>query len=88
MTIDLALVSPDIVTVYGRDTCDDTMRALAHFDAAGLAYRYVNLDLDPGALALVRDAGFHHTPVVVTPEGGISMEPTDEELAAIVAAAP
>lgn len=87
MTGDLRLPLPGIVTVYGVDTCDDTTRAREHFDAAGLTYRYVNYDLDPGAKAVVHAAGYTHTPVVITPQGALFMEPSDEELMGIVTAA-
>ena len=87
MTSDLRLPAVDTVTVYGIDTCEDTSRARNHFDAAGLIYRYVNYDLDPAAKALVHAAGYTHTPVVVTPQGTLFVEPSDEELAGIVASA-
>ncbi len=84
MTNDRRLPAPDVVTVYGVDTCEDTTRAREHFDAAGMSYLYVSYDLDPGAAAVVRGAGYGNTPVVLTPDGGVFMEPTDEELAGIV----
>lgn len=80
-----ALSSPDMVTVYGVDTCGDTTRALRHFGAAGLAHRYVNMDHDAGAKARVTGAGYHATPVVVTPAGQVLVEPSDGELEGIVA---
>ncbi len=85
MTSDPRLASPDAVLVYGLDTCDDTTRARAAFDAAGFAYRYVNYDLEPAAKALVHGAGYTHTPVVVLPGGTLFIEPSDDELAGIVA---
>jgi len=83
---DLRLSSPDTITVYGYDWCEDTTRARAHFDAAGVAYDYVNYEVDPAAKALVHDAGYGSTPVVITPQGTLFMEPSDEKLAGIVAA--
>jgi glutaredoxin len=77
------LTVPDVVTVYGRDTCDDTTRARQHFERAGLLFHYVNLDLDPDAKAAVHGAGYFQTPVIVTPAGRIEMEPDDDELASI-----
>ena len=75
---------PGVVTVYGVDTCDDTTRARRHLDAAGTAYRYVNMDLDPAVLAVVRGAGHLATPVVLTPAGAVLIEPSDEDLDEIV----
>ena len=83
---DQATLRPaDVVLVYGRDTCDDTTRAREHFEAAGVAFRYTRIDEDEAARELVHAAGYFATPVVVTPAGAIYMEPTDEELDAIVA---
>jgi glutaredoxin len=79
------LAVPEIVTVYGVDTCDDTTRARDHFDVAGLPYRYVNMDLDLAARAQVHAAGYFATPVVLTPAGRLFVEPSDEELRGIVA---
>lgn len=78
-----ALQPAEIILVYGRDTCDDTTRARAHLDAAGVAFRYTRIDEDEAAGDLVHAAGYFATPVVVTPAGAIYVEPTDEELDAI-----
>jgi glutaredoxin len=84
---DLAgLADPDIVVVYGLDTCDDTTRARRHFEGAGLPFRYVRLDQDHEARSRVHAAGYFATPVVVTPGGRLSVEPEDDELGAIVVA--
>jgi glutaredoxin len=76
----------DVVLVYGRDTCEDTTRARQHLTAAGVAFRYRRVDEDEAAGALVHGAGYFATPVVVTPSGAIYVEPSDDELEAIVAA--
>ncbi len=73
------------IPVYGRDTCEDTTRAREHLERAGVPFRYVRVDEDETARAMVHGAGFYATPVVVTPSGIIVVEPTDEELDAIVA---
>ena len=86
MTTDPRLPLPELVTVYGVDTCEDTTRARQHFDAAGLTYRYVNYELDPAARAVVHAAGYTNTPVVVLPDGSLFVEPSDVELASIVSA--
>ncbi len=88
MTEPTRLSSPDTATVYGRDTCEDTTRALRHFEAAGLPHRYLNLDHDAGAKARVTGVGHHATPVVVTPSGEVFVEPSDTELDGIVASTP
>jgi glutaredoxin len=78
------LPRPDSVTVYGIDACDDTTRALRHLEAAGLPHRYVKLDEDTAANDQLTGAGYHATPVVVTPTGRVFVEPSDAELVAIV----
>ena len=85
MTTDPRLPIPATLTVYGRDTCDDTIRALEHFGAAGLRFRYVNLDLDPNARELLTGLGYLATPTVITPDGRVEVEPSDEVLAQLVA---
>jgi glutaredoxin len=85
MTGPATLLPAEIVLVYGRDTCDDTTRAREHLTAAGVAFRYTRIDEDEAAGDLVHAAGYFATPVVVTPAGAIYVEPTDEELGAIVA---
>ena len=80
-----ALMPADVVLVYGRDTCDDTTRARAHLTAAGVPFLYLHTDEDEAVRELVQGAGYFATPVVVTPAGAIYVEPTDEELDAIVA---
>ena len=72
--------------IYGLDTCEDTTRARDHFDAAGRAYRYVRLDVDIASRQSLHRAGYHATPVIVTPAGDRYMEPSDELLAEIIAA--
>lgn len=80
MTADGSLESADVVLVYGRDTCEDTTRAREHLERAGVPFRYLRVDEDEAARALVHGAGFFATPVIVTPSGTIYVEPTDEEL--------
>ena len=75
-----SLMRPGVVTVYGVDSCDDTTRARRHLDAAGTRYRYVNMDQDPAVRAIIRRAGYLATPVVLTPAGGVLVEPSDAAL--------
>jgi glutaredoxin len=74
------------VLIYGVDSCEDTTRAREHLAAAGTADRYIRMDEDDAAREMVHAAGYFSTPVVVTPSGAIYMEPSDDELDAIVAA--
>ena len=87
LTTDARLMSPDIVTVYGAAWCEDTTRAREHFDAAGMPYRYVDLDEDVAAKAQLTDAGYLATPTVVTATGQVFVEPSNDELDGIVGSA-
>jgi glutaredoxin len=80
------LESAAVVLIYGVDSCEDTTRAREHLTAAGTAYRYLRMDEDEAARQMVHAAGYFSTPVVVTPSGAIYMEPSDDELDAIVRA--
>ena len=74
-----------VPTIYGFDWCDDTTRARRAFEAAGATFVYVDMDQDAAAKTQVRGvAGYPATPVVVIPGGGVHVEPSDEELAAIL----
>lgn len=77
---------PDMTVIYGLDKCEDTQRAIARFDTAGRIYRYVRLDVDTAVRTQLHDKGLIATPVVVTPAGTLAVEPSDEELAEIIAA--
>ena len=85
MTEPTALRPADVILVYGRDTCDDTTRAREYLTAAGVPFTYLRIDEDEDARMLVHGAGYFATPVVVLPSGTVYMEPSDEELEAIVA---
>ncbi len=80
------LGDPAMTVVYGLDTCEDTTRAREVFDAAGHPYRYVRLDIDTDVRDRLHARDLVATPVVVTPAGGLWVEPSDEVLAEIVAA--
>ena len=86
MTDQRTLESAADVLIYGVDSCDDTTRAREHLAAAGTPYRYLRMDEDDAARQMVHAAGYFSTPVIVTPSGVIYMEPSDDELDAIVAA--
>ncbi len=76
---------PSALTIFGVDWCEDTTRARRHLYTAGVRYRYVRLDEDDAARAELHNAGQMATPVVVTPSGLVFVEPSDEQLEAIVA---
>ncbi len=85
MPTDPRLPTPAITTVYGRDTCEDTVRALGHLAASGVAFHYVNLDLEPAERDRLVALGYVATPTVITPAGRVEVEPSDPTLEDLVA---
>ena len=82
-----SLPTPDVVTVYGADWCGDCRRAKRYLEATRTPFRWVDLEADPAAQALVDAAGYRSIPVVVTPDGQVLVEPSDDELAVVVGTA-
>lgn len=76
------LPTPDVLTVYGADWCWDCRMAQRWLDAAGVEYRYIDLEADESARMLLDSAGYRAIPVVVTAGGEILVEPSWPELAA------
>ncbi len=77
---------PDVLTVYGASWCGDCRRTQRYLDGAGVPYRYVDLRADPAAQRLLDEAGYRAIPVVLTVGGAVLIEPSDQELAAALAA--
>ncbi len=73
------------LTVFGYDWCDDTTASREWLTARGVPFRYVDMDVDKDARAVVRGAGYLATPTIVTPAGAIVVEPSEAELEALVA---
>ncbi len=78
---------PDILTVYGASWCADCRNTRRYLDAAGVAYRYVDLGLDVTAQALLDDAGYRAIPIVVMTDGTVLIEPSERELASALTSA-
>lgn len=76
------------ITMYGADWCGDCRRARAWFDANGVAYDYIDLveNHDETERVLERNNGVRRIPVIVFDDDSHLVEPTDDELAAKVAA--
>ncbi len=78
------LPTPDVLTVYGASWCWDCRNTRRYLASTDVAYRYVDLDTDRAAQALLDDAGYRAIPVVVTPDGTVLIEPSERELAAAI----
>ena len=78
------LPTPDVLTVYGASWCWDCRNTRRYLDSTGASYRYVDLQSDGAAQALLDRAGFRSIPVVVTGDGTVLIEPSERELAAVI----
>ena len=78
------------VVVYGAGWCPDVRRSRALLDGAGVPYRYVDVEADPRAEALVRELqrGPRRIPTLVRADGAHLVEPTDPELRTWLGLAP
>ncbi len=78
----------EAITVYGTETCKDTISCRAWLDGRGVPYRWVDVDKDRDGYTFVVEVnnGRRTVPTVVFGDGSILVEPTDEELAGKVGA--
>lgn len=76
------------ITMYGADWCGDCRRAKAWFEANDVAYDYVDLVDNPDETerVLERNNGVKKIPVIVFADDSHLVEPTNDELAAKMAA--
>lgn len=74
--------------MYGADWCGDCRRAKAWFTANDVAYTFVDLVEHPDEIdrVLERNNGLKRIPVIVFDDDSHLVEPTDDELAAKMAA--
>jgi mycoredoxin len=75
------------ITVYGSETCEDTERSLALLERMGSDYEYVDVDHDARAASYASELNHGHlkTPTITFEHTDrVLIEPTDDELAAIV----
>jgi mycoredoxin len=69
------------VTVYGAEWCGDCHRAKRMLERRKTPYRWIDVDANPTAKErAIRLAGRRNIPVIVFPDGGVLVEPTDPEL--------
>ena len=71
----------DEITVYGADWCGDCVRAKRTLERTGTPFRWIDVDAVEGAAEEAeRISGRKNIPVIVLPDGGVLIEPTDPEL--------
>ena len=71
------------ITVYSTPWCGDCRRAKRFMDERGIAYREVNIEQNPEAVAFVEkiNRGYRSVPTIVFPDGSILVEPSNPALA-------
>ncbi len=70
------------IKVYGATTCPDTKRARAFFEEHGVAYEWLDVDLDERAFAYMLEVNGHRvTPTILFPDGSVLVEPSNDDLA-------
>jgi mycoredoxin len=76
-------MTEDVLVVYATAWCGDCRRARRFLDEHGVAYRWIDIDQDPAAEALVRKVnhGNRSVPTLIFPDGSMLVEPGDRELA-------
>ncbi len=69
--------------VYGAPWCPDCRRSKAFLSEHRIDYDWIDIDQDPEALGYVEQlqSGGRSIPTVILPDGGMLIEPSDQELA-------
>jgi mycoredoxin len=81
-----ALPMVDRLTVYGADWCGDCRRTQRYLNGTGRPFAWVDTAADEPAKAMLKAAGYLAIPVVLFPDGTVLVEPSNDELAAALAA--
>lgn len=78
------------IIVYGTSWCGGSRRVKRILDENKIAYRWIDIDEDKDARALVEkiNNGYRSVPTIVFPDGSILVEPADEILAQKLGVAP
>ena len=73
----------DQITLYGASWCPDCKRSKAFLGEQRVPYRFIDLEADPSAVAIVEgyNDGKRIIPTIVFPDGSLLVEPSNEELA-------
>jgi mycoredoxin len=71
------------IILYGTTWCGGTRRAKRIFDDNKIEYRWIDIDQDKEARAIVEkiNNGNRSVPTIIFPDGSILVEPSDEALA-------
>ncbi len=69
--------------IYGTNWCGDCLRVRRFLDQKGVAYDFINIDLDKSGeqLVLATNRGMRSVPTIVFDDGSILVEPSTTALA-------
>jgi len=83
-------MADETITIYGTAWCGDCRRARKLLDRHGARYRWIDIDADSAAQAVVLrlNRGQRSVPTILFPDGTLLVEPADRTLAAKLATAP
>lgn len=75
-----------VIIVYGTTWCPDCRRSKQFLAENRIQYTWVDIEQDPAAVAEVEQInnGKRVVPTIVFPDGGVLVEPSNEELAAVL----
>src|SRR5919204_699653 len=78
------MMSTAVIKMYGTNWCGDCKRAKKFLAEHRIAYDYIDVDQDAGALRIVEqtNAGKRIIPTIFFPDGAVLVEPSNAELAA------
>jgi glutaredoxin-like protein len=72
-----------MIVVYGTTWCSDCKRSMQFLDEQQIPYRWIDIDRDAEAKVYVEkvNEGKRSVPTIVFTDGGILVEPSNDELA-------
>lgn len=72
----------NIITIYGTSWCGGSRRAKQLFDENNIPYKWIDIDQDKAARAIVENLnnGFRSVPTIIFPDGSFLVEPSDSKL--------
>lgn len=76
-----------IIQFYGANWCADCRRSKSYLDEHSVSYEYINIDEVKGAAEKVVaiNKGLQSIPTIVFPNGKVLVEPSNAELASMLA---
>ena len=74
----------DTIIMYGTTWCGDCHRSKRVLEERGAAYRWVNIETEPGAAEAMMElnGGRQSVPTILFPDGSVLVEPSNTALTA------